>query len=133
MLTEDFLSHKLQRFSLFDLILVKLVYLILGILVSTNYQDLLSISWIFYLIFALISAFPLYLHFFATKGSYLDKSKNYLRTNKPSYQVLLFLSMFFLGCTLSVLISWLSLISWWAYVILIIILAIKPMRSNVFW
>ncbi|AEE87873.1 hypothetical membrane protein [Francisella cf. novicida Fx1] len=133
MYEEQFLAEKLQRFSLLDIALVKIVYFLVGLLVATNYIVLTSVSWIFYLLMFLIAVFPIVIHLFSFEGSYIQKARKYLKTNKPSYQVLLFFSMFFFACTLAVLIPALSLVPWYVYLILIIIFAIKPMRSNMFW
>ncbi|WP_150466602.1 hypothetical protein [Francisella sp. SYW-9] len=133
MYEEEFLSEKLQHFTLVDIALVKIVYLLVGLLIATNYLELTSISWIFYLLMFLVAAFPIVIHLFSFEGSYIEKARMYLKTNKPSYQVLLFFSMFFFACMLTVLIPILILVPWYVYVILIVIFAIKPMRSNMFW
>ncbi|EDZ90828.1 hypothetical protein [Francisella tularensis] len=133
MYEEQFLAEKLQQFSLLDIALVKIVYFLVSLLVATNYIVLTSVSWIFYLLMFLIAVFPIVIHLFSFEGSYIQKARKYLKTNKPSYQVLLFFSMFFFACTLAVLIPALSLVPWYVYMILIIIFAIKPMRSNMFW
>ncbi|ACD30401.1 hypothetical protein Q0N14_02030 [Francisella tularensis subsp. mediasiatica] len=133
MYEEQFLAEKLQQFSLLDIALVKIVYFLVGLLVATNYIVLTSVSWIFYLLMFLIAVFPIVIHLFSFEGSYIQKARKYLKTNKPSYQVLLFFSMFFFACTLAVLIPALSLVPWYVYLILIVIFAIKPMRSNMFW
>ncbi|MBK2250380.1 hypothetical protein [Francisella tularensis] len=133
MYEEQFLAEKLQQFSLLDIALFKIVYFLVGLLVATNYIVLTSVSWIFYLLMFLIAVFPIVVHLFSFEGSYIQKARKYLKTNKPSYQVLLFFSMFFFACTLAVLIPALSLVPWYVYLILIIIFAIKPMRSNMFW
>ena len=130
---EDFLSKELQKFSIIDIALVKFVYLLISIIIATNYKPLLEINWLFYLIFTIIPAFPLWLHLFSSPGTYLQKVNHYIKTNKPAYQVLLFLSMFFFACLLCVLIPFLSDIAWWWYLIVAIILAIKPMKSSFFW
>ncbi|ASG68557.1 hypothetical protein fh0823_15980 [Francisella halioticida] len=133
MYEEEFLSEKLQRFTLVDIALVKIVYFLVGLLVVTNYLVLTTVSWIFYLLMALMAVFPIVIHLFSFEGSYVEKARMYLKTNKPSYQVLLFFSQFFFACMLTVLIPALILVPWYVYVILIVIFAIKPMRSNMFW
>lgn len=95
MYEEQFLAEKLQQFSLLDIALVKIVYFLVGLLVATNYIVLTSVSWIFYLLMFLIAVFPIVIHLFSFEGSYIQKARKYLKTNKPSYQVLLFFSMFF--------------------------------------
>jgi hypothetical protein len=133
MFEEEYLSEKLQRFTLLDLGLVKIVYCLVGLLVVTNYLVLMRVSWIFYLLMALIALFPLMLHLFSFEGSYLEKSRKYVKTNKPAYQVLLFFTEFFFACMIATLIPVLALVPWYVYIILIVVFAIKPMRSNMFW
>ncbi|MED7787444.1 hypothetical protein [Francisella sp. 19X1-34] len=133
MYEEEFLSEKLQHFTLVDIALVKIVYFLVGLLIATNYLVLTEVSWIFYLLMFLVAVFPIVIHLFSFEGSYVEKARMYLKTNKPSYQVLLFFSMFFFACMLAVLIPALILVPWYAYVILIVVFAIKPMRSNMFW
>lgn len=90
MYEEQFLAEKLQQFSLLDIALFKIVYFLVGLLVATNYIVLTSVSWIFYLLMFLIAVFPIVIHLFSFEGSYIQKARKYLKTNKPSYQVLLF-------------------------------------------
>ena len=123
----------MHKFSLLDIVLVELVYLLVGMLIATNYFALMNMSWIFDIVLALIAGVPILLHLFTIEGSLLDKIHHYVETNNPAYQTLLFFSMFFIGCTLVNLLPILTSVPWYAYVILIIILAIKPMRSNLFW
>ena len=130
---EKFFSEKLQKFSLLDIALVKCVYFLVGLLMATNYLVLTTISWIFYLVMFSIAALPIVLHLLSFKGSYLEKVRQYLKTNKPAYQVLLFFSMLFSACMMAVLIPYVIQMPWYAYVVLIVLLAIKPMRSNLFW
>ncbi|APC96551.1 hypothetical protein [Francisella frigiditurris] len=133
MSAEEFLSKKLQKFSLLDIALVKWVYLFIGALTCTLYTPLLNVSWIFFLLMALIAQFPLLIHFFTSEGTYMEKARHYLATNKPAYQVLLFFSTFFFGCMITVLAPVLITVPWYAYVGIIVVLAIKPMTSNMFW
>lgn len=133
MTEESFLSEKLRNFSLLDLILVKLVYLFIGLLVFSLYSRLNQIDWWFYFALTLIATFPLWLHLFSFKGSYIEKTKQYIKTNNPAYQVLLFLSLAFFACLLGTWFPVLNLQDWWYYLIIIIILAIKPLKSNIFW
>jgi len=133
MFEEEFIASKLRKFSLVDICLVSLVYFLVGLLVSTNYYPLLHISWIFYLVLICITSIPIILHLFTVYGLLLDRIHHYVKTNNPAYQTLLFLTMFFLGCIVVTFITSLCLIPSYIYIILIIILAIKPMRSNLFW
>ena len=130
---ESFLSKKLQKFSVLDLVLVKLVYLFIGILVFSIYVPLSQISWWFYLILTMIAAFPLYLHTFSFSGDYFSKAKMYVKTNNPSNQVLLFLTMFFFAGLLATFFPALVQFHWWYYLIVIIVLAVKPLKSTIFW
>ena len=82
----------------------------------------------------LTAAFLIVIHLFLFDGSYIKKTRKYLKTNnKPSYQVFLFFSMFFFACMLAVLIPALTLVPWYVYLILIVVFVIKPMHSNMFW
>jgi hypothetical protein len=130
---ESFLSKKLQRFSLLDMALVKLVYLIVSFLLFSLYSPLESLDWWAYLVLAVMAALPLYIHEFSVKGSLSEKLQNYLKTNNPSNQVLLFITMFGFGCMLCTLLPVLASYVWWHYVIVIIILAIKPATKNLYW
>ncbi len=87
MTEESFLSEKLRKFSLLDLMLVKLVYLFIGLLALSLYPKLVQVGWWFYLVLTLIAAFPLWIHLFSFKGSYLEKAEQYRNTNNPAYQV----------------------------------------------
>ena len=130
---EKFLSEKLRKFSLLDICLVRVVYLLIGLLVATSYTPLSNISSIFYFIMLVIAAIPLLAHFFATKGTFIVKAKEFINTNTPAYQVLLFFVSFFLGCALCVLIPAFEYVEWYYYVALIVIFAIKPITSNIYW
>ncbi|MED7789089.1 hypothetical protein [Francisella sp. 19X1-34] len=133
MFEEEYISENLHKFSLLDIILVEIVYFLVGVLIATNYYALMNMSWIFDIVIALIAMAPIIIHLFTIQGSLLDKIHHYVETNNPAYQTLLFFSMFFLGCTLANLLPVLSLVPWYGYIILMIVLSIKPMRSNLFW
>lgn len=130
---ESFLSKKLQKFSILDFALVKLTYLIVAYLIFSLYSPLAQIDWWAYLILAIITALPLYVHEFSVKGSLLTKMKNYLKTNNLSNQILLFITIFALGSMLCVLFPVLASYEWWIYVIAIIIVAIKPATTTIYW
>ena len=130
---ESFLSKKLQRFSFLDIVLVKLVYLVVTFLIFSLYSPLKSLDWWAYLTLAVIAALPLYVHEFSVSGSLPKKLQNYLKTNNPSNQVLLFLTMFGFGCMLCTLFHVLASYAWWYYVIAIVVLAIKPATKNLYW
>ena len=133
MFEEEFIANKLRKFSLIDICLVSIVYFLVGLLIATNYYPLQNISWIFYLVLICITGIPIILHLFTVEGPLLDRIHHYVKTNNQAYQTLLFLTMFFLGCIVATFITSLCLIPSYIYIILIIIFAIKPMRSNLFW
>ncbi|MEO8402847.1 MAG: hypothetical protein ABI597_13830 [Gammaproteobacteria bacterium] len=133
MSAEGFLSSKLRKFSLFDFGFVKSVYFIVGLLAYSLYSALSSIDWWFYLILAILCGLPLYIHLFSQKGNLLQKAHAYLQTNNPSNQVLLFLSLFFFALMVGTLIPILVSGSWWIYVLVIAVLAIKPLTKTWFW
>jgi fatty acid desaturase len=133
MSVESYLSSQLQKFNIVDFACVKTVYFLFGLLIFSLYSPLASIDWWFYLIFLVFTAFPLEVHLFSQKGGYVEKMHHYLKTNNPSNQVLLFLSIFFFTCMLAVLIPVLASATWWVYLILMAIFAIKPMTKSWYW
>ena len=133
MTAEQFLSEKLRRFSILDIGLVKAVYFLFGLLIYPYYPPLHQLDWWFYAILGVITTFPLSVHFFHAPGSYLDKGRAYLESNSPALQVLLFLTQVFFAFMFASLIPWLVSGPWWIYVGLMIVLAIKPMTTTVFW
>lgn len=133
MSAESFLSNQLRKFSLVDFGFVKTVYFVVGLLVYSLYSALSSINWWFYLILAILCAFPLYIHLFSQQGNLWQKAHIYLQTNNASNQVLLFLSLFFFALMVGTLIPILVSGGWWIYVVIIIILAIKPLTKTWFW
>ena len=126
-------SGKLQRFTIIDIALVKAVYFLFGLLVYSVYAPLAAVDWWFWLVFLLIGAFPLMLHYFGARGNVLDKGRAFLASNTPALQVLLFLTQFFAAFMLADLLPVLASGKWWVYVGLIGLLAIKPMTKTVFW
>ncbi|MBK2008850.1 hypothetical protein IB622_00445, partial [Francisella orientalis] len=90
MYEEEFLSEKLQRFTLVDIALVKIVYFLVGLLIISSYSTLALVSWVFYLLMFLTAVFPIVIHLLSFEGLYIEKARKYLKTNKPLYQVLLF-------------------------------------------
>jgi hypothetical protein len=133
MSAESFLSSQLRKFSLVDFGFVKSVYFVVGLLVYSLYSALSSINWWFYLILAILCALPLYIHLFSQKGNLWLKAHAYLQTNNPSNQVLLFISLFFFALMAGTLIPILVSGSWWIYVLVIAVLAIKPLTKTWFW
>jgi hypothetical protein len=133
MSVESYLEAKLQRFSILDLSLVKSVYFVFGLLLCSLYPKLLMLNWWFYLILVVLCALPLEVHLFSQKGNLIEKMTAYLKTNNPSNQVLLFLSVFFFSAMIAVLLPFLTYAYWWVYVILMVCLAIKPLQTSWFW
>jgi len=133
MTAESFLSKKLQKFSILDLALVKSVYFVFGLLIFVLYPNLSALDWWFYLVLLMMCAMPLEVHLFSQSGSLIQKMHAFLKTNNPSNQVLLFLSVFFSACMFGVWFPVLVSGAWWLYVIIMIPLAIKPMTKTWFW
>lgn len=131
---ETNLSGKLRRFNSLDLVLVILVYFTVSLLIASNYMPLSVIDWWFYLILAIVCVFPLVVHLISQPGdSFHSKFQACVKSNQPALQVLLFLTTFFLGCLANVLLPVLSEVPWWVYLVLIVVLAIKPLQKNWFW
>ncbi len=133
MTAENFLSKQLQKLTVVDLSFVKSVYFVFGLLIFTLYPRLSFLDWWFYCIVFFICWLPLAVHFFSQEGALLEKAHAFLKTNNPSNQVLLFLSTFFFAFMLCVLVPVLTSLSWWVYVILMILLAIKPLTKTWCW
>lgn len=133
MSVENFLENKLQKFSIIDMGFVKAVYFVIGLLVFSLYPALSTLSVWFYLILLIFCAFPLYVHLFSQPGSLLEKAHSYLKSNNPSNQMLLFLTMFFLSLFLGKLLPILVSADWWVYLLIIIPLMIKPLTKTWFW
>lgn len=134
MTAETFFSDKLRRFNLIEYFLVMMVYLIVSLLVISFYTKLTKIDWWFYLILTFLSAFPLIVHLFSQTGINLkSKLQSCIKSNTPALQVLLFLTVFFIACMLAILLPILIRGDWWIYLIIIIILAIKPLQKTWFW
>ncbi len=133
MTAESFLSKQLHKFSLVDLSLVKSVYFVFGLLIFVLYPRLSFLDWWFYCILFVMCWLPLVVHFFSQKGGMLKKAHAFLKTNNPSNQVLLFLSTFFFAFMLCVLMPLLASVDWWLYLIIMIVLAIKPLTKTWCW
>ncbi|MCH9717835.1 MAG: hypothetical protein K0U24_06120 [Gammaproteobacteria bacterium] len=133
MTAESFLSKQLQKFTLVDLSLVKSVYFVFGLLIFTLYSRLSFLDWWFYGVMFVLCWLPLAVHFFSQEGSVLEKAHAFLKTNNPSNQVLIFLSTFFFSFMLCVLIPVLASVAWWVYVIIMAVLAIKPLTKTWCW
>lgn len=130
---DAFLSKKLQKFSVVDISFVKLVYCVVGLLLISLFKGLQIITWGYYLTFMLLAAMPLWVNMFSQQGGYLQKAKQYIKSNNPQKQMLLFLSMFgfagILACFFPMLIGY----EWYWYVIAIFVLAIKPATKSLYW
>lgn len=133
MTMESYLSNKLQQFSILDLGLVKCVYLVTGLLIFSLYPKLSALNWWFYLALTILCSMPLWIHLFSQKGSVLKQIHIYIKTNNPSNQVLLALAVFFFALMLGTLLPILVSAHWWVYLVVITILAIKPLTVTWFW
>lgn len=133
MTVERYLESQLQKFSILDLTLVEAVYFVVGLLVASLYTDLLTLNWLFYLMMFLLCALPLWIHLFAQKGNLRQQISAYIRTNNPANQVLLFLASFFFALMIASIWPVMASMAWWAYVFIIICIAIKPLHTTWFW
>jgi hypothetical protein len=133
MSVEKFLSGKLRKFSILDIGLVKAVYFLFGLLIYAEYPPLTEPDWWFWLVLAIVSGFPLVIHYFGFEGDLFEKGRAYLESNSPALQVLLLLTQVFAAFLLASLLPVLASGAWWVYVGLIVLLAIKPMTKTVFW
>ncbi|WP_367605543.1 hypothetical protein [Legionella sp. W05-934-2] len=131
---EDYLSNKLSRFSMIEYVLVMLVYFTITLLIASFYKVLLTIGWWFDLLLVILCAFPLVVHLISQPGNGIgEKIQSCLKNNTPALQILLFLTMFFFALMLSALFPILTQGSWWIYVVLMIVLAIQPLRTSWIW
>lgn len=121
------LSNKLRRLSIFDFILIKWVYLTLGILLASTYPPLYYLSIWSYLILSLIAATPLLMLTFSFNGNLFEKAKQYLANNTPSNQVLTLISCASIGIALAIFLPILTQLRWYLYLIIMLLLALKPL------
>ncbi|HAU0990328.1 TPA: hypothetical protein ACT9M9_001656 [Legionella pneumophila] len=134
MSAEIFLSDKLRRFEVIDYIFVILVYYVFGLMILSVYPPLMGIAWWFYLIVLAICAFPLIIHLISQPGkTLLSKFNPCVKSNTPSLQVLLSLVMFFAACIVVSFIPMLAHVKWWVYLIIMVLLSLKPLQKNWFW
>lgn len=122
----QFLSKKLQRFTPVEFVMVKWIYVVLGVLVASLYTPLFMVSGWAYLIITLIASIPLMVSVSQFKGNIHKKIKQYLQNNNPSNQVLTLLSCAFFGIAAAVFFPILASLEWWVYVVIIAVLIIKP-------
>jgi hypothetical protein len=120
-------------FSLLDFTLVKLVYLLFGLWALKIYPVLGQLDWWFWLVLGSLAGIPLLLHWSQGEGNAMEKSRAFIASNTPSLQVLLFLSQFFIGILLGILLPGLLGGPWWLLLVLIGLGAIKPMTKTVLW
>jgi hypothetical protein len=126
-------TARLRTFSLVDFALVKLVYFLLGLWVLAVYPALGGLHWGIYLGLGLLSALPLILHWVSAPGGVIQKSRAFLASNTPAYQVLLFFFFFFVAIAFGILLPVLTSGPWWLLLLFIALAAIKPMTKTVFW
>ena len=130
---ETFLEKQLQKFSIIDISLVKFVYFFLSLMIFSLYPKLSELDWWFYLTLTVVCVLPLWIFLFSQPGGLFEKMRLYLTSNTPSKQVLLFLSVFFFALMLGVLLPVLVSFTWWYYVFISLLLAIKPLTVSRFW
>ncbi len=134
MTIESYLSKKLSRFNIVDIFFVIGVYIVFSLLIAELYDKLVLIDWWFYLILMGLSMFPLLARFFSQPGGSLaDKMHSCLKNNGPMQQVLLFFTTFFLAMILVNCFPVLASGAWWIYVVVMVVLAIKPMTKSWIW
>ncbi|MCL2468806.1 MAG: hypothetical protein FWF24_01040 [Alphaproteobacteria bacterium] len=122
----QFLSQKLQKFTLVEFAMVEWIYIIFGVLVASLYRPLLVVSGWFYLFVTLIAAAPLLIYFLNFEGSLIQRARQYIAGNNPSNQVLTLLSCAFFGIAATAFFPILTRCDWWIYAGLMILLFIKP-------
>ena len=133
MTTESFLEKRLQRFTVLDISLIKCVYFLVGLLVASLYPELVDLSFGFYLILCIFCAMPVYVRLFSQSGPLVSKIKSYLKTNNLSNQMLLFLATLFFALMVAALMPVITEYPWWGYVLAMVILAIKPLKTSWVW
>ncbi|KTC85310.1 hypothetical protein [Legionella cincinnatiensis] len=134
MSAETYLSKKLHRFDLIDYVLVMIVYFVVGLLIFSIYPPLRGIDWWFYLLLLIIGIFPLIIHLVSRPGDTLkSKFHSCVKTNTPALQVLLFLGMFFFSCIMELIFPIFDQVPLWVYLIIIVILSLKPLQKTWFW
>lgn len=131
---EKFFSEKLRRFNVTEYILAMSVYFVVSLWIVSVYAPLRGIDWWFYLLMIIICVFPLIVHLISQPGDRLKaKFLPCVKSNSPSLQVLSFFVMFFLACIVVSIFPIFVNISWWAYLIMILILSVKPIQKTWFW
>jgi hypothetical protein len=133
MSAESHWTTKLRSFSLLEFALVKLVYFLFGLWVLTVYPAIGAVHWGAYLSLGVLCSVPVILHWAAAEGSLIQKSRAYIASNNPAYQVLLFLSQFFVAVAVGILLPVLASGPWWLLLLMITLAAIKPMTKTMYW
>lgn len=134
MTIESYLSAKLSRFNIIDLFFVISVYIVFSLLIAELYGKLALIDWWFYLILMILSMLPLLARFVSQPGGKVtDKMQSCLKNNGPMQQVLLFFTTFFLAMILVDFFPVLASGVWWIYVVIMVVLAIKPLQKSWIW
>lgn len=130
MTAETFLSEKLRRFNVIEYILVISTYIVVGLWIVSAYPPLRAVGWWFYLLMMIICVLPLIVHLISQPGDTLKaKFLPYVKSISPSLQMLLFLATFFLSCIVVSIFPIFVDIRWWIYLILILVLAVKPIHT----
>ena len=124
---ENEISTHIRKLNLFDFAVIKLAYFSMSALVYANYDVLSHIDWWAYLILAAIAALPLYVHLFSFSGSYIEKTKKYIRSNMFAYQILFALSVMFFSFTIFHFLPFLFMINWIVFVCVIAFSAINTL------
>lgn len=130
---ESFLNKRLQKFSGLDFTLVNLVYITLSLLVFHFYPKLHLLDWWFYFTVMIVALFPQTVHLYSQSGNHFEKLRAYLQTNTSSNQMLSFIALFFAGLCIGVVYPVLTTFQWWIYLIVIAVLAIKPLTVSRVW
>ena len=130
---EKYLAKQMRQFSILDFGLVKATYFVFGLFIYSVYPAFESIDWWLYFIFGFIAAMPLLVHMYSLKGDILKRSKEYIKTNNPAHQTLLTFTMFFFALMLGTLFPSIVSAPWWVYFLIMILLAIKPLRVTWWW
>ncbi len=126
MTTYQFLSKKLQKFTLVEFAMVKWVYITLGVLIASLYTPLLAVSGWAFLVITLLAGLPLIVYTLGFKGGIKQKCRQYLQNNNPSNQVLTLISCSFLGIAAAAFCPVLASYEWWVYILIMLILVAKP-------
>jgi hypothetical protein len=123
---ELLLEEKLRKFSIIDFALVKWMYFFLSLFICSLIPGLPNSGWFFYFVLSLLCNVPLMIHLFSQEGTLLEKMHAYLKTNGPANQMLVFLSVFFFTIMLCSLLPILAIANTFTFLIIAVLLAVKP-------